>query len=515
MNEIAKDPRRWLLLATVGMGVFLVCLDNTVLYTALPTIVAELNATAPQMLWIINAYPIVICGLLLGTGTLGDKVGHRRLFIIGLSIFGLASLLGGYSTNVATLITARGLLAIGAATMMPATLALIRHTFADPAEMNLAIGIWSALATLAAAFGPVVGGLLLEYFRWGSVFLMNVPIVLAALIALPFVSKRDEPNPDQAWDFRSVLQAMILLVSFVLFIKQLAHRPVDWTVVGLAIAVALIFGFRFVKRQGTLQEPLLDFGIFQSPPFLSGVFGAGLAMFAVAGFDFLTTQRLQLIDGFSPLHAGVYVTIVAVGSLISSLISSLIASRLYNIHGARPFIAGGMALGAVGAIIVAVGSNANSNAVILTGLAILGIGLGASMAVSSIAMIGGAPPNRAGMASSIEEVSYELGALMSVAILGSAITLVYSIFYDVNAPALAGAHGSAGHEPNVSLQDAVQFAAGLPDGSVKATVLEHARDSYLSAYTLTALIVVLVLAAGALYTNRLLRRREPGESEIV
>ena len=141
MNGIAKDPRRWFLLATVGMGVFLVCLDNTVLYTALPTIVAELDATAPQMLWIINAYPIVICGLLLGTGTLGDKVGHRRLFIIGLTIFGLASLLGGYSTNVATLITARGLLAIGAATMMPATLARIRHTFEKPAEMNPAIGI--------------------------------------------------------------------------------------------------------------------------------------------------------------------------------------------------------------------------------------------------------------------------------------------------------------------------------------------------------------------------------------
>lgn len=511
MTEIAKDPRRWFLLATVGMGVFLVCLDNTVLYTALPTIVAELDATAPQMLWIINAYPIVICGLLLGTGTLGDKVGHRRLFIIGLIIFGLASLLGGYSTNVATLIAARGLLAIGAATMMPATLALIRHTFEEPAEMNLAIGIWSALATLAAAFGPVVGGLLLEYFRWGSVFLMNVPIVLAALIALPFVSKRDEPKPDQAWDFRSVLQAMIVLVSFVLFIKQLAHRPVDWGVVAVALVVAVIFGFRFTKRQGRLDEALLDFGIFRSPPFLSGVFGAGLAMFAVAGFDFLTTQRLQLIDGFSPLHAGVYVTIVAIGSLISSLI----ASRLYNFHGARPFIAGGLGLGAVGAIIVAFGSNANSNAVILTGLGILGIGLGASMAVSSISMIGGAPPNRAGMASSVEEVSYELGALLSVAILGSAITLVYSVFYDVNAPALAGTHGAAGHEPHVSLQDAVQFAAGLPDGSVKATVLQHAHDSYLSAYTLTALIVVLVLAAGALYTNRLLRHREPGESEKV
>src|SRR5699024_9212335 len=167
----------------------------------------------------------------LGTGTLSGEVGHRRLFIIGLSIFGLASLRGGYSTNLATLITARRLLAIAAATMMRATLALITHAFEAPAERNPPIGTCTAHATLAAAFGPVVGGLLLEYFRWGSVFLMNVPIVLAALIALPFVSKRDEPNPDQAWDFPSVLQAMILLVFFVLFIKQLAHRPVDWRVV--------------------------------------------------------------------------------------------------------------------------------------------------------------------------------------------------------------------------------------------------------------------------------------------
>lgn len=486
------------------MGVFLITLDNTVLYTALPTIVNELDATAPQMLWIINAYPVVICGLLLGTGTLGDKVGHRRLFVIGLSIFGIASIIGGLSPNVGVLIAARGLLAVGAATMMPATLALIRHTFTEPAEMNLAIGIWSALSTVASALGPLIGGFLLEYFRWGSVFFLNVPIVIIALLVLPFVSKPDVTNPNQPWDLRSVLQAMLALVSLVILIKQVAHRPVDWGVVLVALVVTVVFFYRFTKRQNTLEEPLLTFDIFKSPPFLAGVFGAGLSLFAVVGFQFLTTQRLQLLDGFSPLRAGVYATVVA----IASLLSSVYAGQQLGRFSTRFFIAGGLAMGAAGSVFVAFGSHYTSNALILVGLGIIGLGLGATMAVSSISMISGAPPERAGMASSVEEVSYEFGALLAVAILGSSITLIYSIFFDANPPNLAGVQGAAGHEPGESLQDAIQFASGIDDAGVKQQLLEHANSAYISGFTWTSVVVVVVMTAAALYTNRLLRTKK-------
>lgn len=497
------DPRRWFLLATVGVGIFLITLDNTVLYTALPTIVDQLHASSSQMLWIINAYPVVICGLLLGAGTLGDKVGHRRMFIIGLIIFGVASLLGGFAPNVYVLIGARATLAIGAAVMMPATLALISHTFEDPDEMNLAIGIWASLSTVAAALGPLVGGLLLEYFRWGSVFFMNVPIVIIGLAVLPFVSKPDTPHPEQTWDLRSSIQAMITLVAVVLVIKELAHRPQNWLIIGIAAVLMVVFGYRFSRRQKTLTQPLLTFDLFRIPAFLAGVLGASLSLFAVVGFQFLTTQRLQLIDGFSPLHTGAYVTVVAIGSMLTSIV----AGKYLNRVGLRTLIAGGLGVGAVGSAIVVLGSMWSSNPWLLIGLFIMGLGLGGTMAVASIAMIGNAPPHRAGMASSVEEVSYELGSLVSVAVLGSAVTFFYSLIYDANRPNLPGVDGESANQTRKSLQDALQLAEQIDDAGLTHQVVETASQAYESSYSWTAAIVATVLAVGSAYTFYLLRDR--------
>lgn len=188
---------RWLLLVTVGMGVFLITLDNTVLYTALPTLVEELHATNSQMLWIMNAYPVVVSGLLLGTGTLGDRIGHRTMFTIGMVIFGVASIAAACAPDAAVLILARGALAIGAACMMPSTLSLIRLTFQQPRELALAISLWAMLAVVASALGPLIGGILLQWFWWGSVFVLNLPFVVAALCTIPFVAPRtvqDSPN---------------------------------------------------------------------------------------------------------------------------------------------------------------------------------------------------------------------------------------------------------------------------------------------------------------------------------
>lgn len=499
-----SDPRRWLLLATVGVGIFLITLDNTVLYTALPTIVEELDASSSQMLWIVNAYPVVICGLLLGTGTLGDKIGHRRMFITGLTIFGIASLIGGFAPNVGMLISARVLLAVGAAIMMPATLALIRHTFHDPQEMNLAIGIWASLSTVAAALGPLVGGVLLEFFRWGSVFFMNVPIVIAGLVVLPFVSHPDQPDPSRTWDLRSSIQAMIMLVSVVLLIKELAHRPQNWWIVGIAIVAAVVFAFRFVRRQNRLTHPLLTFDIFRIPAFLAGVLGASLSLFAVVGFEFLTTQQLQLTEGFTPLHAGAYVTIIAVGSMLTSVI----AGKNLNRFGLRILIPGGMGVGAVGAAIAMVGSALSSHPIMLLGMFIMGAGLGGTMAVASIAMIGSAPRHRAGMASSVEEVSYELGSLLSVAVLGSAVTLFYSLFYDTNRP--TNTADLPGFDPSVardSVAGALHQASQIADPQLAQQVADVAKAAYANSYSVTLIVIVVVLAAGSLYSRKLLRPR--------
>ena len=181
MDDVRASSKRWWLLVTVGAGLLLITLDNSILYTAMPTLTADLGASGSAALWIINAYPLVMAGLLLGAGTLGDRIGHRRMFVIGLWVFGIASLAAAFSPNPGMLIGARALLAVGAAAMMPATLALIRLAFDNPRERNIAIAIWGSMSIAGAALGPILGGALLERFWWGSVFLINVPVVALAL----------------------------------------------------------------------------------------------------------------------------------------------------------------------------------------------------------------------------------------------------------------------------------------------------------------------------------------------
>src|SRR5690625_2842652 len=304
MRSDTAPKRRWWLLLTVGAGLLLITLDNSILYTALPTLTEELGASGSASLWIINAYPVVMAGLLLGAGTLGDRIGHRRMFVVGLLIFGLASLAAAFSVSPGMLIASRALLAVGAAAMMPATLALIRLSFNDVKERNIAIAIWGSLSVVGASLGPILGGLLLERFWWGSVFLINVPVVVAALIGTALVAPRNDADPSKKWDLLSSIQAMVGLVGTVLFIKELAHVPQNWPLIAGA-AVAAVVGFvLFVRRQRRMSEPLLDFSIFRNKAFTGGVLAAAFAMFTIAGAQLITTQRFQLVEGFSPLQAG-------------------------------------------------------------------------------------------------------------------------------------------------------------------------------------------------------------------
>ncbi|MEU0063244.1 MFS transporter, partial [Streptomyces albidoflavus] len=220
MVESAR--RRWLLLAVVSAGLLLITLDNSILYAALPTLVEELGASSAQSLWIINAYPVVMAGLLLGSGTLGDRVGHRRMFLTGLVVFGVASLAAALSPAPEALIAARAFLAVGAAAMMPATLALIRVTFADERERNVAIAVWGSLAIVGSALGPIVSGLLLQSFWWGSVFLVNVPVVVVALVATLVLAPGGGADPGKHWDLVSSLLALVALVGLVFAIKETA-----------------------------------------------------------------------------------------------------------------------------------------------------------------------------------------------------------------------------------------------------------------------------------------------------
>ncbi|MCZ9309825.1 MFS transporter [Corynebacterium uberis] len=411
MSTVDTMPhRRWIFLAVISTGLFLLGVDNSILFTALPQLQELLGATDLQALWIINAYPLVMSGLLLGTGTLGDRIGHRRMFLIGLALFTSGSLCSGLAPGPWWLVAARALLGFGAATMMPATLALIRHTFSRPRELNIAIGLWGAVAMVGSAMGPVIGGALLEHFWWGSVFLINVPVGILALALTPLVAPPNVADPTRRWDIHSSALALVFLVAMVLAIK--IHQP---RVLLPLLVLAVVTGWAFGRRQHRLAEPLLELAIFKNPVFSGGVLAAAAACFISAGMEFMTTQRLQLALGMTPLEAGLTVTVAAAAAMPMSVLGGAILHRT----GFVPLISGGFLLCAVGCAVTVLAVLGGGHGVLLIGLAFIGAGCGAVMSVSSTAIVGSAPLNRAGMASGVEEVSYEFGHLLAVAILGT------------------------------------------------------------------------------------------------
>ena len=434
MSTMTKR-RRWSLLVTVGAGLLLITLDNSILYTALPTLTEDLQASSTQSLWIINAYPLVMAGLLLGSGTLGDRIGHTRMFVVGLVIFGLASLLAALAPSPEVLIGARAVLAVGAAAMMPATLALIRTYFTVERERNLAIAIWGSLSVVGAALGPILGGTLLENFWWGSVFLVNVPVVALALVATWLIRPANDPDPSKRWDAVSSILVMIGLVGTVVAIKEIGHAPPSVATIVVALLVAAIGFWLFVRRQRRLENPLLEFSIFLNPAFSAGVLAAAFAMFAIGGIQLVTTQRFQQVVGFSPLEAGLLVAVIAVGSLPTALLGGAFLHRV----GLLALITGGLAVATGGVVVTVVGFQ-SSFGVLVLGLLVTGAGLGAAMSVASTAIIGNVPVRRAGMAASLEEVSYEFGSLIAVSVLGSLLTAIYtaSVVLPNGAPAAAG-----------------------------------------------------------------------------
>ncbi|NJQ17476.1 MFS transporter, partial [Streptomyces bohaiensis] len=483
--------RRWAVLATVSAGLLLISVDMTVLYTALPTLTSDLGADASAKLWIINAYPLVMAGLLLGAGTLGDRVGHRRMYLIGLLVFGGASLLAAFAPDPAVLIAARALLAVGAAAMMPATLSLIRTTFDDERERGIAIGVWGSVAVCGAALGPIVGGLLLEFFWWGSVFLINVPVVVAALAATLLIAPRSSGRGDKPWDPVASLLVMVGLVGLVYAVKEVTQPTRSLPVVALALLVSALGFWLFVRRQNRREHPLIDFALLRDRRIMTGVIAAGLAMFATAGVQLVLTQRLQLVLGLSPLEAGLIVAAFALGSLPAGILGGALLHR----WGVRPLMSGGMAVGAIGVALLLLLTPAG-HGWLLPGLVLVGVGEGAAMVAASVAIISNAPAHRAGMAASVEEVSYELGSLTGVAVLGSVLTSLYTA--TVRLP------DGAPEQAADSLDEAVAEAAALPPAQGTA-LLDAATTAFDRGYQLALGITAAALVAGAVHAGLKLR----------
>ncbi|WP_246022222.1 MFS transporter [Pararhodobacter zhoushanensis] len=473
----------------------LITLDNSILYTALPTLTRELGASQTQGLWIINAYPLVMAGLLLGAGTLGDRFGHRLMFLLGLVAFGVASLVAAFAPTANVLIAARAFLAVGASAMMPATLALLRVSFIDERERNVAIAIWGSISVIGIALGPIISGFLLSQFWWGSVFLVNVPVVILAFISTLIVAPKVAPDRSRRWDFISSVLALVALAALVIAIKETAHAGQSWATPTSAAVIGLIASVLFTRRQSRLADPLLNFALFRNPAFLAGTLAAAFAMFAFAGMQLAITQRFQLVAGFTPMQSGILVSLAAIGSLPTAMLGGAFLHRI----GLLRLISGGLAVATVGVLISTLGIS-HGLSWLIAGSALAGAGVGATMSVASTAIVGNAPVQNAGMAASVEEVSFEFGSLIAVALLGSLMAAVYSlgIILPEGIPAAA----------RDSLSDALSIVETMgPEGTVLKQAASMAFDR---AFLMVMYVVAGVIALGALFTGVLLRSYGPG-----
>ncbi|MEV0038986.1 MFS transporter [Streptomyces sp. NPDC050804] len=494
-------PGRWLALAVLVLAVLLVAVDATVLGLATPFLSEDLRPTGTQLLWIGDIYSFVIAGLLVSMGSLGDRIGRKRLLLSGAVAFGAVSVLNTYASSPGMMILARALLGVAGATLMPATLALIRNIFHDPKERSLAIGIWGAMASAGAAVGPVVGGFLLEHFWWGSVFLINLPVMaVLVLVGVRTLPESRDPAPGP-WDMTSVLLSLVGVVGVVYAVKEAAAHGPGWDVLAAGAAGALAL-HRFVRRQLTLPAPLLDMRLFHHRGFSGAVLADLLTILGLSGLVFFLSQFLQLVQGRGPLEAGLAELPAAVGAVTAGLIAGTVARR----YSVRAVVAGG--LGAIGLALAVLTVLSRSTGYPLLGavLLIVGIGAGFSFTVTADVILSSVPKEQAGSASAVSETAYELGAALGIALLGSVVTGVYRGF-----PAPAGVPADAVSAAHESLGGAVEAAAGLPGSSGQALVTV-AQDAFVDGFRLAAGVGAAVLLATAAAAWFLLRGQKLEES---
>ncbi|MFE3505552.1 MFS transporter [Kitasatospora sp. NPDC059160] len=482
--------QRWTGLAVLVLAVTVVALDATVLSLAIPSISETLRPSGTQLLWIGDSYSFVLAGLLVSMGALSDRIGRKKLLLTGAAAFGAASLLAAYAPGPGWLILARALLGVAGATIMPSTLSLIRSLFPDDRERATAIGIWGAAATAGAALGPVVGGLLLEHFWWGSVFLLNIPVLLLLLVLGAWLlPESKDPKPGR-WDVLSVGLSMAGVIGVVYAIKEAAAHGVarwDVPVTFLLGAAALTL---FVRRQLRLETPLLDVRLFRDRRFTAAVTASLISLVGLSGVIFVVSQYLQLVRGYEPLQAGLAELPAFAGSVAGGLLTARIARRF----GARKaltvsLLAMGLAAGALGWL-----QQDTTYLLLAVSFLITGTAEGVVYTLGADLVLSAAPADKAGAASAVSETAYELGTALGIALVGSVVGSIYANGLSVPAGASPEVAARAGE----SLGAAVETAEGLsPD--LAQPLLASARDAFVHGMNSAGLLAgVLLLGAGVL-----------------
>jgi MFS transporter, DHA2 family, multidrug resistance protein len=471
------DRRAWIGLAVLAAPCMLVTMDLTVLFLALPKLVADLDPSATQQLWITDIYGFLIAGALILMGSIGDRVGRRKVLMIGGAAFGAASLLAAFSQSPEQLIAARAIQGLAGATLVPSTMSLVFAMFPDERKRTAALGVIMSCFVGGAAAGPLIGGALLEAFEWNSVFLINVPVAVALLVLAPrFLPEFKNPEAGRV-DFASAVLLVAAILPTIYGIKQAATHGADATSL-LATGTGVLFGIAFAARQRRLAEPLLDVSLFRTRAFSAALGGNVLGAFVMYGIFFFTSQYFQLVLGMSPLVAGLWMLPMMVTGIVGTLGAPWIVRHLR----AGTAMTLGFAVAVPGLALMTL----TGRLPVVIGLAVVSMGIQVVLALTYDVVVSSAPPERAGVASGMGETGSELGIALGIAIGGSLVTAVYRAGVPVGTPDTLGGAVAAAEQQS---------------GQAARELLELARDAYTNgvqlAVVMGAVVVILLGVATA------------------
>jgi DHA2 family multidrug resistance protein-like MFS transporter len=493
--------REWIGLAVIALPCLLYSMDLTVLHLAVPQLSADLEPSSTELLWIIDIYGFLVAGSLITMGTLGDRIGRRRMLMLGAAAFGVASVLAAFSRTAEMLIATRALLGLAGATVAPSTLSLIRNLFRDPQQRTFAIGVWITSYSVGGAIGPLIGGVLLEAFWWGSVFLISVP-VMALLLVLAPVLLPEYRDPDAGRpDLISAALSLIAVLSVIFGLKQIAQDgigivPVSCILGGLAVGVV------FVRRQLTLADPLIDLRLFRLPAFSASLATYGLAILILFGGFLFLPQYLQLVRGLTPLQSGLWTLPWALAFILGSMVTPQLVRRIH----AGSLMTGGLVLASLGFAMFTRVDSSTSFTFFAAGSFLFSIGMAPVFTMTTDLIVGSAPPERAGAASAISETSAEFGGALGIALFGSIGVAVYRAMLDgAIAP---GVSPVLAETALATLGGAVDVASHLP-GEMGADLADAARLAFIRGLKLCAAISAVGSVALAIFVAVFLRRRRP------
>lgn len=508
ISEEQKYQRRWWTLGVLSLSLVIIGLDNTILNVAIPTLQTELTASASELQWMVDSYVLVFAGLLLTMGAIGDRFGRARVLFAGLVVFGLASAYAAFTTSADELIMARAVMGIGGAMIMPATLSIITDVFPRE-ERGKAIGIWAAVAGLGIGLGPIAGGVLLENYFWGSVFLVNVPIVIAALVLGYFFVPASRDPEATPLDLKGAFTSLVAIVALVFAIIEGPSKGWTSTIVVTAFIVAAVFGAVFIWIERRAEHPMLNLDYFKNPRFSGGATAISIAFFSLFGVIFLLTQYLQFVLGYSALEAGVRTAPVALGMVIGSAMSA----RLVGKFGTTRVVAFGLFVLSATLISFTFFGVATGYAVIGMSIVVMTFGMGNIMAPSTDSVMGAVPVAKAGVASATNDVTRQVAGAIGVAVIGSVFNSAYQSNMEEAVTQLPlEAAGAASN----SIGAALQVAAQLPSQAGEALAMAS-RQGFVDAMGIAIWIPVAIALIGGLLVMKFLPPQhlepalEPGE----